>query len=139
MARTHSTAGADVASYGARFASPTLEDYGQGTMRDGVGHVALDATFASTIDARSYLVFVTPHGDSHGVYTTALTPKGFDVRENERGRSSLAFDYRIVGRPLDVAAGHLPAVATLKQFHLPGPQRVAKKSLLSANTMASRY
>jgi hypothetical protein len=115
-ARTRSTAGADVASYGARSATPTLEDFGQGTLTRGAGHVSLDRTFASTIDTHSYLVFITPHGDSHSLYTTALTGEGFDVRESERGRSSLAFDYRIVGRPLDMAAaGHLPAVATLPQ------------------------
>jgi len=113
-ARTQSTTGTDVASYGARSASPTLEDFGQGSLRQGYSHVALDPTFASTIDTRNYLVFVTPHGDSHGLYTT-IVAGGFDVHENEQGRSSMTFDYRIVGKPIDMAsAGHLPAMATLK-------------------------
>ena len=112
-ARTSSSTGASVASYGARSASPTLEDFGRGTLANGVAHVALDRTFASTIDARSYLVFVTPHGDSRGLYTTLPTATGFDVRENARGRSTLAFDYRVVARPLDTAVGHLPAMSAL--------------------------
>ena len=114
--RTRGTGGTDVASYGARTASPTLEDFGQGAIRAGAGHVVLDPTFASTINTRSYLVFITPHGDSHSLYTTSLTASGFDVRESEHGSSTLSFDYRIVGQPLDTQVAHMPATATLPQF-----------------------
>ncbi len=115
-ARTRSTSGTDVASYGARSASPTLEDFGQAVLTSGYAHVSLDPTFASTIDTRSYLVFVTPHGDSHGLYTT-IANGGFNVRENGQGRSTLSFDYRIVGKPLDMAsATRLPVASTLPQF-----------------------
>jgi len=129
VARTQSTTGTDVASYSSRSASPTLEDFGQGSLRQGYGHVALDPTFASTIDTRNYLVFVTPHGDSHGLYTTIVSG-GFDVHENEQGRSSMTFDYRIVGKPIDMAsAGHLPAMASIKR---PGVNASVRFSALRA-------
>jgi hypothetical protein len=50
---------------------------------------------------------------SQSIKTLAFGSRGFDVHERELGRSSLALDYRIVDRPLDIAAGHLPSVATL--------------------------
>jgi hypothetical protein len=110
-ARTRTSSGVDVASYGARSASPTLEDFGHGILRQGAAHIYLDPTFATTINTRDYLVFITPHGDSHGLYTSVPSASGFDVRENEQGKSTLTFDYRIVGQPIDMAnAGHLPAM-----------------------------
>jgi hypothetical protein len=129
VASTQSRTGTNVASYGARSASPTLEDFGQGSLRQGYGHVALDPTFASTIDTRNYLVFVTPHGDSHGLYTTIVSD-GFDVHENEQGRSSMTFDYRVVGKPIDMAsAGHLPTMASINR---PGVNARARFSALRA-------
>jgi hypothetical protein len=104
------TQGSDVASYGARTAAPTLEDFGTAKLHNGTAFVSLDRTFASAIDARSYLVFVAPHGDSNGLYSET-SPTGFTVRENKNGRSTVAFDYRIVAKPLDTAATHLPAMA----------------------------
>jgi hypothetical protein len=50
-----------------------------------------------TADA-SYHVFLTPHGDSKGLYVTNLTPTSFEVRESGGGTSSLSFDYKIVGK-----------------------------------------
>jgi hypothetical protein len=106
--RTRSTTGQDVTSFGARTASPTIEDFGTATMRNGVATVALDKTFASTI-APGYMIFVTPHGDSNSLYTVQSTTT-FTVRESKGGRSTLTFDYRIVGRPLDTKAQHLPTM-----------------------------
>jgi hypothetical protein len=111
LLRTNSTTGKDLTSYGARTSSPTLEDFGQGSLRQGAAHIPLEPAYSSTIDPRSYLVFITPQGDSRGLYTTAITSTGFDVRENGGGRSSLAFSYRIVGRPLDTKAQRLPLMA----------------------------
>lgn len=112
--RTQTARGYVVASYGARSASPTIEDFGTAQLRNGAASVALDRTFASTIDTSSYMVFITPHGDSNGLYADP-TPGGFTVRENRGGRSTLAFDYRVVAKPLDARAAHLPALTPLKK------------------------
>ncbi len=108
------TTGRDVVSYAARTASPTLEDIGESNLRNGVATVALDPTFASAIDTGTFEVFITPHGNSNGLYTTN-TRSGFSVHENNGGHSTLAFDYRFVAVPLDErTARHLPAATPMR-------------------------
>jgi hypothetical protein len=62
-----------------------------------------------------YFVFLTPQGDSRGLFISMKTPNGFQVRENERGRTTMAFDYRIVARPRDAQEGRLPPAPRLKR------------------------
>jgi len=69
-------------------------------------------------------VFVTPEGDSRGLYTQQ-TSDGFQVRENGGGRSSLTFDYRIIAKPLDMKATRLP---TMSSFRLLGHSSSAPNS-----------
>ena len=77
-----------------------IEDYGEAQLVNGVASVRLDPAFAESITDRApYLVFVTPDGDTNGLYVTNKTLHGFDVHEVRGGRSSLTFDYRIVGHP----------------------------------------
>jgi len=100
--RTTDSTGAHVVTYGDRSTSATLNDVGEASLTNGSAYVRLDPEFARTISQRSkYLVFITPEGDSHGLYTSTMTSQGFAVHENGGGRSALAFAYRIVARPLD--------------------------------------
>jgi len=48
--------------------------------------------------AITYHVFLTPNGDSNGLYVARKTSAGFEVREHGGGGSNVAFDYRIVVR-----------------------------------------
>ena len=41
----------------------------------------------------------TPLGDSRGLFASAHTQSAFQVRENERGRDTPAFNYRIPEQP----------------------------------------
>jgi hypothetical protein len=103
------SSGQHVLAYGAETTSATLEDFGSARMIGGVANVAVDRAFGSTIrHDGSYMVFLTPSGDNRGLYVTAKTPTGFEVREAQAGRSTLAFDYRIVARPLDAKNDPLP-------------------------------
>jgi hypothetical protein len=78
-------------------------------MVGGVANVAIDRAFVSTIDRNSpYHVFLTPMGDTRGLYVSVKTPSGFEVREAQGGRSTVSFDYRIVARPLDANGDRLP-------------------------------
>ena len=107
--RTRSASGRRVVAFGSRLAQPSVEDTGEAQLVRGEAHVKIDPSFADTIDrSAKYLVFVTPQGDSHGLYVSRLTPDGFAVFENDRGRSTLAFDYRIVAKPYDTKAMRLP-------------------------------
>ncbi len=112
---TRGSGGQRYVAYGERTSAPTIDDVGFGTVTAGSANVRLDPTFASTIDPHApYAVFLSPEGENHGLYVTAKTPTSFAVREMYGGKSTLAFSYRIVARPLDMPlAAHLPDASTL--------------------------
>ncbi len=122
---TTSSNGTAVAAFGPRTASPTVEDTGEAQLVNGRAYIPLDAAFAGTINRQAnYLVFLTPRGDTRGLYATQVTSSGFAVRESGSGRSSVAFDYRIVARPYDTNAMRLPLMATLPQLQASKKQLV---------------
>ncbi len=122
------TSGQQFATYAAQTATPTVEDFGRSTLRQGRTYVALEPAFASTIDRSSYMVFLTPEGDSHGLYTTP-SPTGFTVRENGGGHSSLAFSYRIVAKPaMNSAAARLPATSQFLHLKTTPPSSVIPRA-----------
>jgi hypothetical protein len=103
-----------------------LEDFGRGQLAAGHATVALDRDFAAVIDDGGYHVFLTPQGDSNGLYVAAQTPEGFEVREQRDGTSDLTFSYRVVGRRKDVDAARLapidlPAMPDLPDVTIPQP------------------
>lgn len=107
------SSGAKVRTYATAQSLPTMEDFGEAQMVNGQAAVTLERTFASTIDrARSYLVFITPEGDSNGLYVASKTPNGFVVRESRSGHSTLGFQYRIVAHPYGDSSTRLTAAGT---------------------------
>lgn len=102
--------GGEATAYSARVSEPTIEDFGQGDLINGIAQVTLDPKFARTIDDRSpYFVFLTPDGDNAGLYVASKSHGGFVVRESHGGHSTILFDYRVVARPYDVSHVRLPA------------------------------
>jgi hypothetical protein len=86
-----------------------MEDFGEGQLTNGSAYVRIDRAFANAIDQSSdYLVFITPDGDSKGLYVTMRSPNGFEVRESGGGRSTLQFSYRIVAKPYGSTEARLP-------------------------------
>lgn len=80
---------------------PAESPVGSSRLVNGQAAVALDRTFAQAIDGRApYQVFLTPNGDTRGLFVAQKTPAGFVVRETQGGRGSLGFDYRVVASPL---------------------------------------
>ena len=75
-----------------------FEDFGSGRLSSGRATVQLEPTFAQTVSADEYHVFLTPSGDSRGLYVTAKSATSFEVREQGGGASNVAFDYRIVAK-----------------------------------------
>ena len=76
-----------------------IEDFGSGTVHNGVGTVTLDPDFAETITpGAGYHVFLTPRGDSRGLYVANVSSTGFEVHESGSGAATLSFDYRIVAK-----------------------------------------
>ena len=76
-----------------------FEDFGSGQLSSGTAVISLEPTFVQTVNTGvDYHVFLTPRGDSHGLYVTNETATSFEVREQGGGASSIAFDYRIVAK-----------------------------------------
>ncbi len=110
------TRGGILRGYGVQATESRIEDTGSAQIVGGRGSVSIDQAFGKTIDFRGgYQVFITPGGDSKGLYVTNKTPAGFEVRESQGGRSSLSFDYRIVAHPVGTTYERLPAVRPLTQ------------------------
>ena len=109
VAMRHRTSeGRHVLAYASQSAGETIEDVGTARMSDGVANVRIDPAFVSVIDHRWYYIFLSPMGDTRGLYVSMKTTSGFQVRENEHGRSNVEFDYRIVAHPFDAKYERLP-------------------------------
>jgi len=123
-AKPATASGYHVVSYAPRESVPTMEDTGEGQLINGSAYVRIDPALANVIDqTTNYVVLITPEGDSRGLYVTQKTPAGFAVRENQGGRSTLAFGYRIVAKPYGSREARLPMVYVQKtQPHLSGGQ-----------------
>jgi len=91
--------GRQVALYAVESPENWFEDFGYGQLSNGVVTIFLEPTFQQTVNSDAdYHVFLTPNGDSHGLYVAQKTATSFEVREQGGGTSSIAFDYRIVAR-----------------------------------------
>jgi hypothetical protein len=109
-------------TYAPQASEPTIEDFGEAQLTNGSAYVRFDGRFAGTM-ARglSYLVFITPEGMTQGtICVTQRTSSGFAVRENQGGRSSVPFAYRIVAKPFGNQAPRLPLLVEHRvPRHLP--------------------
>jgi hypothetical protein len=84
-----------------------FEDFGRGALAGGNASVTLDPDFVAVVNTVDYHVFLTPEGDSGGLYVSSRSATGFTVNEQKGGTSSLGFSYRVVARRKDVEAGRL--------------------------------
>jgi hypothetical protein len=121
--RHKTTDGRRVLAYAAQSASATIEDVGTARMSGGFVNVEIDSAFASVMDHKWYYVFLTPLGDTRGLYVSMKTASAFQVREAEHGRSSLEFDYRIVAHPFDAKNDRLPNAPAMPRLRVSQPPR----------------
>ncbi|HKQ07274.1 MAG TPA: hypothetical protein VJ464_19270 [Blastocatellia bacterium] len=87
-----------------------FEDFGEARLVDGKAEVLLDPDFAAVIKSNKYHVFVTPYGNSNGLYVTHRNSKGFRVQEQNDGSSKLTFSYRVVAKRKDIKAERLAKI-----------------------------
>jgi len=107
-------------AYGATTTARTVEDTGNGTILNGAGAVRLDPAFADMMDGAGYEVFITPEGDSRGLYVTSKTATSFVVRESQGGRSSIAFSYRVVAKLYGHSSERASVARNEAAFGVPG-------------------
>ena len=103
-----------------------FEDFGRARLVRGKARVRLDRTFAQIVRTGSYHVFLSPEGLCQGLYVSRRTRDGFEVREQQRGASTVRFSYRIVARRKDVGA---PRFKRVKLPVLPARPRAAEMKL----------
>jgi hypothetical protein len=96
-----------------------FEDFGEAQLVKGAAKVKLDRDFAGVADTRHYHVFLTPYGDSKGLYVSARSRNGFVVREQGGGKSRLRFSYRVVAKRKHVATKRFQKVTRPKTPKLP--------------------
>jgi hypothetical protein len=88
-----------VETYSVQSAENWFEDAGTAQIVNGSGRVNLESVFGQTVNTGvEYHVFLTPDGDCKGLYVSAKTASGFEVRELGGGTSSIAFEYRIMAK-----------------------------------------
>jgi hypothetical protein len=76
------------------------EDYGRAQLVEGRVEVELDTDFVAVlgIEDDEYHVFLTPEGDSHGLYVESRSARSFIVREQQAGTSNTTFSYRVAAK-----------------------------------------
>jgi hypothetical protein len=127
LSRHQTNTGRNVLAHAAQSTSATIEDFGTARLIDGMAAVRIDSAFASTIDrSQPYYVFLTPLGDTRGLYVSAKTAAEFLVRETQHGHSTLGFDYRIVAHPVDAGNDRLAPAPPVRvpRPQLPRPPRL---------------
>jgi hypothetical protein len=78
-----------------------FEDFGQAELTAGKATVMIDPDFACVI-CGSYHVFLTPYGDSQGLFVHDRGSKSFEVHEQKGGTSNLTFSYRVIAPRKDI-------------------------------------
>ncbi len=126
------TSGKTVTAYSEHTTTPEIEDFGEAQLVNGRAFVPIDAGLADVVDLRGgYHVVVTPEGDSNGLYVVKGAG-GFLVREQHGGRSTLAFEYRLVAKPREERGERLarvtgaipPQAEAIRGEGVANPQRV---------------
>jgi len=115
-----------------------FEDFGRARLIRGKARIRLDRGFAAVVRTGDYHIFLSPEGESRGLYVSRRGRDGFEVREQQRGTSTLWFSYRVVARRKDVIAPRFKRVvrsqlkpvqlAPARAFTLPKPPARLRRS-----------
>jgi hypothetical protein len=79
-----------------------FEDFAEATLEGGRAEIALDPDFAQLTSTDRYHVFLTPYGPSNGLYVERRTARSFVVREQQDGKSTVSFSYRVIAKRRDI-------------------------------------
>ncbi|HSU14095.1 hypothetical protein [Longimicrobium sp.] len=99
-----------------------FEDLGESQLVDGNVEVRLESGFTALIEVNSYHIFLTPYGESNGLFVAERYATGFRVSEQQGGTSNVSFAYRVVAKPKDGVANRSAAVTlpeVLSELQLP--------------------
>ena len=108
---------------------PWFEDFGRATLAAGHAEITIDPDFLSIVKGDDYDVFLTPYGDSKGLFVKKGQGR-FTVLEQQGGTSNLEFGYRVVARRRDNVGKRLEQIDPLpprikNQVTVPVPEAPA--------------
>ena len=109
-AAVHDAGGALRRVYSMESPESWFEDFGEAELVKGKAEVKLASDFAAVVQPRVYHVFLTPMGDSNGLYVSRRNATGFTIREQNGGTSTLRFSYRVVAKRKDIEGKRLAKV-----------------------------
>lgn len=101
-----------------------FEDFGEARLKGGKAEVSIDPRFAALISG-PIQVFLTPYGESNGLYVARRTSKSFVVREQGGGKNTLVFGYRVVAKRKGIDAPRLRKVAPTPELKPQSPAKLA--------------
>ena len=87
-----------------------FEDFGEEQLVQGKAEVQLDPGFAALVEIDGYHIFLTPYGESNGMFVAERHETGFRVSEQQGGKSNVSFAYRVVAKRKGVTAARLAKV-----------------------------
>ncbi len=100
-----------------------FEDFGEAQLVNGKVEVRLEPGFAALVEVNGYHVFLTPYGESNGLFVAERHATGFRVCEQQGGTSAVSFAYRVVAKRKNVVAKRLARVTPpdiSSELQLPG-------------------
>jgi len=113
--------GTDRLLYCLEGAEAWLEDFGTAQLSAGRARVDLEDDYAALVETDEYHIFLSPEGDSNGLYVAAKDSRGFEVREQQGGSSTPSFSYRIAARPKGGRRERLAIMELPKQLEVRAP------------------
>jgi hypothetical protein len=120
--------GSNASVYCQESPEPYFEDFGRGQLLGGVASIQLEREYASLVAGGDYMVFLTPQGDTRGLFVTRQGPGGFEVRECQGGTSSIPFTYRVVTRRKDIEGRRFARVSDEVRQNIAAARAVIDKT-----------
>jgi hypothetical protein len=100
----------------------------------GSAEVQFDPDFAAIVRTEDFHVFLTPEGETEGLYVSRRGQDGFEVREQRGGTSDVTFSYRVVARRRDVDAAKLAVIELPQTPPVPDMPEIALPEVPEAPT-----
>ena len=86
-----------VATYASVAQTADITARGKGKLVDGRAVVTMDANFSKMV-TNDVTVTVTPIGDCNGIHLVSIKDGGFEIAENQRGKSDVEFTWIAIGQ-----------------------------------------
>jgi hypothetical protein len=96
-----------VATYSTTSTSVDVTTRGKGKLNNGEVFIAFNEAFKNAVstselsksvdDEESINITVTPIGESNGIYISKITKDGFFIKENNKGKSNVSFNWVAIG------------------------------------------